>query len=259
MRILDRYVMRQVLMPFTLGLLVFTFLFIIPELMKYAESYISKGAPTLVIVRLVIALVPMALGLTIPMSLLLGLLVAFGRLSADREFVAMQACGVSPLRLMRPVGVLAVAGCLATGYVMLVAVPDANQTFREITFNVIATQAEGEVKPRVFYDEFPNIVLYVRDVPQSGGWNGVFMADNSSGDGSAIYLARRGETLINREKKTVEMVLHDGARHMVDAAGKNDLFRFEQYVLRLDPERLFPSGGISKGFREMSVAELRAS
>ena len=167
-------------MPFALGLLVFTFLFIIPELMRYAESYISKGAPTLVIIRLVIALIPMALGLTIPMSLLLGLLVTFGRLSADREFVALQACGVSPLRLMRPVGVLAVAGCLATGYVMLVAVPDANQSFREITFNVIATQAEGEVKPRVFYDEFPNIVLYVREIPQAGGWNGVFMGAEGS-------------------------------------------------------------------------------
>src|SRR5262249_44036906 len=185
MRILDRYVIRQVLMPFTLGLLVFTFLFIIPELMRYAEDYISKGAPTVVILRLVVALVPMALGLTIPMSLLLGLLVTFGRLSADREFVALQACGVSPLRLMRPVGFLAVLCAAITAYVLLVSVPDANQTFREITFNVIATQAEGEVKPRVFYDELPNIVLYVGEIPQTGGWHGDFNAGNWSGAGTA--------------------------------------------------------------------------
>jgi len=246
-------------MPFALGLLVFTFLFIIPELMKYAEEYISKGAPTLVIVRLVIALIPMALGLTIPMSLLLGLLVTFGRLSADREFVALQACGVSPLRLMRPVGLLSTLGCLATGYVMLVAVPNANQTFREITFNVIATQAEGEVKPRVFYDEFPNIVLYVREVPQTGGWNGVFMADNRSGEGSAIYLARRGRVLIDRQKQTVAMVLEDGTRYTADPAGKYEVFRFvEPFFLRLDPEHMFPKGGLAKGDREMSIAELRA-
>ena len=49
-------------------------------------------------------LVPQALALTIPMSLLLGLLIAFSRLSADREFVAMQACGMSLARLLRPVG-----------------------------------------------------------------------------------------------------------------------------------------------------------
>jgi lipopolysaccharide export system permease protein len=258
MRILDRYVIRQVLMPFGLGLLVFTFLFIIPELMRYAEEYISKGAPTMVILRLVIALIPMALGLTIPMSLLLGLLVTFGRLSADREFVALQACGVSPLRLMRAVGLLSIVCCAATAYVLLVSVPASNQTFREITFNIVAAQAEGEVKPHVFYEEFPNIVLYVREVPQSGGWNGVFMADNRSGEGSVIYLARQGRILVDRQKQTVEMALEDGTRHTADTAGKYDVVRFDRLVLRLDPQRMFPKGGIAKGDREMSIAELRA-
>ena len=72
--------------------------------------------------------------------------------------------------------------------VLLVSVPASNQRFREITFNIIASQAEGEVKPRVFYERFPNIDLYVREIPQSGGWNGVFMSDNRSGDGSTIYV-----------------------------------------------------------------------
>ena len=67
-RILDRYVIRQLLMPFGMGLLVFTFLFIIPELMRYAEEYIAKGAPMSVVVQVFVALLPMALGLTIPMS-----------------------------------------------------------------------------------------------------------------------------------------------------------------------------------------------
>ena len=53
-----------------------------------------------------VRLIPQALALTLPMSLLLALLVAFGRLSADREFVALQACGVSLLRLLRPVGLI---------------------------------------------------------------------------------------------------------------------------------------------------------
>jgi lipopolysaccharide export system permease protein len=101
MRILDRYVIREVLWPFLIGLLVFTFMLIIPFLIEYAESFISKGVPVLVVGRVMVTLVPSVLALTIPMSLLLGLLVGFGRLSADREFVAMQACGVSLMRLGR--------------------------------------------------------------------------------------------------------------------------------------------------------------
>ena len=114
MSIIDRSVIRQVLMPFLLGLLVFTFIFIIPELVKYAEDLVEKGVPGFVVATLLVKLIPFGLSLTIPMSLLLALLIAFGRLSADREFVAMQACGVSLLRLLRPVGLVSVAGWLAT-------------------------------------------------------------------------------------------------------------------------------------------------
>src|SRR5688500_20215861 len=106
MRIIDRYVMREVMWPFVIGLLVFTFMLIIPFLIEYAETFISKGVAIPVVLRIMGTLLPQALALTIPMSLLLGLLVAFGRLSADREFVAMQACGVRLMQLMRPVGLL---------------------------------------------------------------------------------------------------------------------------------------------------------
>ncbi len=258
MRILDRYVIRQLLMPFGIGLLVFTFLFIIPEFMKYAEDYIAKGARMAVVAEVFVALLPMALGLTIPMSLLMALLVAFGRLSADREFVGFQACGVSMRHLLRPVGLVSLLCFGATLYVLLVSVPASNQRFREITFNIIASLAEGEVKPRVFYERFPNIDLYVREIPQSGGWNGVFMSDNRSGDGSTIYLAKRGRVVIDRTKKTVELVLEEGARHAADASGQYDVYRFKHQVLNLSPETLFPSGGPPKGDREMSLTELRA-
>ena len=73
--------------------------------MQYAEEFIAKGVADDRRAALMATLLPQALALTIPMALLLGLLVAFGRLSADREFVAMQACGVSLARLLRPVGV----------------------------------------------------------------------------------------------------------------------------------------------------------
>ena len=257
-RILDRYVIRQLLMPFGIGLLVFTFLFIIPELMRYAEDYIAKGAPMSAVVQVIVALLPMSLGLTIPISLLMALLVTFGRLSADREFVAFQACGVSTRRLLVPVSLVSLVCCGATAYVLLVALPAGNQRFREISFEIIASLAEGEVKPRVFFDRFPNVDLYVREIPQSGGWHGVFMSNNRGGEGSAVYTAEEGRVVIDREKRSVELILTDGTHHSADNAGNYDASRFDQMVLNLNSETMFPTGGPSKGDREMSVAELRA-
>jgi len=259
MRIIDRYVIRQVLMPFCLGLAVFTFLLIIPTLIEYAENLVAKGVATPIVLRLMATLVPQALALTIPMSLLLGLLIGFGRLSADREFVALQACGVSLARLLRPVAVVSLACWAATFYVWLDLMPRSNQAFREITFNVIAASAEYDVKPRVFFTEFPNLTIYVRDIPPSGGgWNGVFMADTRPNSPSAVYLADHGRVVIDREKRTVALALDRAVRHTVDATGKYQVGRFEHLVLSVDPDRVFPQGGPVKGDNEMTIAELRA-
>src|SRR5215510_11233030 len=193
MKIIDRYVIRQMLPPILLGLLVFTFVLIIPQIKEHAESFIAKGVSPGVVLKAMALLVPQALALTIPMSLLLGLLIAFTRLSADREFVAMQACGMSLARLLRPVGLVSVLSAAATFYIWAVVVPDSNQRFREIAFNVVAQRAEYTLRPRVFFDDFPNLVLYVRDIPPAGGgWNGVFISDARNSSSPAVYLARHG-------------------------------------------------------------------
>jgi LPS export ABC transporter permease LptG/LPS export ABC transporter permease LptF len=258
MSIIDRYVLRQVLPPMLLALLVFTFVLLIPGLIEHAEEFIAKGVSPLVVATAMLTLVPSALALTIPMSVLVGLLVAFARLSTDREFVAMQACGLSLVRLLRPVGLVSILAWAATSYVYLVAVPESNQAFREIAFNVLASKAEGEVRPRAFFDEFPNLVLYVQDIPSNSvGWNGVFLSDRRAGAQPAVYVARHGRVAIDRQQRTVEMLLESGARHTTDSKGAYEVFQFERLVIGLDPETYFPRQGPQKGVNELTITELR--
>ncbi len=89
--------------PFLLALGVFTFLMAINPMLEYAQRLIAKGVALPTVGLLLLTLVPSALSLTIPIGFLTGLLMALGRLSGDRESVALLACGVSPLRILRPV------------------------------------------------------------------------------------------------------------------------------------------------------------
>jgi LPS export ABC transporter permease LptF/LPS export ABC transporter permease LptG len=260
MRTLDRYVIREVLAPFALALLVLTFLLIIPFIIEQAENMVAKGVPWPIIFQTTVTLVPQALGLTIPMSLLVGLLVALGRLSGDREVVAMQACGLSPARLLRPAGLLAIVAWAATSWVLIEAIPDANQTFREITSRLVADRAESEVKPRVFFQDFPGFVVYVRDIPPDGGWSGVLAADTRNPEQTIYYLAKRGRMLVDRDRRVIQLVLTDGTRHSTstrDAAGY-EVVRFAETIVPLDPETVFPRTGPARGDRELTLAELRA-
>ena len=129
--------------------------------------------------------------------------------------------------------------------------PDANQTYREITYSVVAQLAEGEVKPRVFFEDFPNRVLYVRDTPAGGGgWQDVFLADTTNPNSPVVYLANRGRMLLDRD----EADRRTGARGRHPAHAKPDApARLQrrpgsaQQVLSLDPETVFPRSGPAEG------------
>src|SRR2546425_3201430 len=132
MRIFDRYVVREVMIPFVLSLLLLTFLAIIDPVLKQGYPLIAKGLEPRIVAKILLLLLPQALSISIPMAVLLGLLIAFGRLSADREFVAMQACGVSIYRLLRPVALIAAGSAPATPYGVVVGLPRAHHAVREI-------------------------------------------------------------------------------------------------------------------------------
>ena len=259
-RILDRYLVREILTPLALALLVFTFLLMLQPLVTIAEGLIAKGVDWTTIARMMATLIPQALGVTIPMALLVGILVGLGRLSGDRETVAMQACGISLYRLLRPVGGLAVVAAAACTYVLIVALPDANQAFREISYNIVASRAEQEVKPRVFFVDFPNVVLYVRDVPLEGGWRNVFLADTRNSAQANIFVATRGRMLTDRAERRVEVLLEDGTSHRVDP-DKPDTYtaqHFDRMFVALDPDAVFPRTGPQRGLPELTIRELQA-
>jgi len=257
---LDRYVFKEILPPFFLALLIFTFLLVLPPVMDYLENLLAKGVTWGTAVRILWTLLPQALGLTIPMAVLVGILIGLGRMSGDRESVALLACGVSPYRLLRPIGVLAVLAAIATAYIMIVAIPNANQTFREITFGVVSQHVENEIQPRVFYQDFPGWVLYAKEEPDPGqpGWKKLMVANTSQGDQATIYFAARGHLVVDRAKRAVDLVLVDGTIYRTAKPGETEVTRFlSELVLGLNPEDVFPKINLQPGINEKSIRELR--
>ena len=258
---LDRYVLKEILPPFLLSLLIFTFLLVLPPVMEYLENLLAKGVTWGTALRILWTLIPQALGLTLPMAVLVGVLIGLGRLSGDRESVALLACGVSPYRLLRPVAALAVLGAAATWYVMVVAIPNANQAFREITFSVVSQRVETDVHPRVFYEDFPGWVLYAREAPDPGqpGWKKLLVADTRSSEGTVLHFAERGRLVVDREKRAVDLVLVDGMSYRTSPKGETQTTRFPaELVLGLNPEAVFPKINLQPGLNEKSIAQLRA-
>ena len=114
MRILDRYIVREIFRHAFLGLIVFTFVLFVPQLIRLMELLVRHSGSGTQIAKLFLYVVPGVLIFTMPMAVLVGVLLGLGRMSADSEIIALTALGIGRRRILLPVGVLALAGALAT-------------------------------------------------------------------------------------------------------------------------------------------------
>ena len=258
MSILDRYVLRLTLAPFLIALGVFTFVLAVEPILDHAKDLLAKGVSVPTAAWLLSCLLPSALALTIPMAVLTGILIALGRLSGDRESVALVACGVSPFRLLRPLLLLAVLTGALDMYILVQAVPDANQTFNDIAFRTLTEQTAADIKPRVFYDRFPGKVLYIRDILPNGRWAGVLLADSTDPQHPSVTLADEGELIIDRDRRAVQMVLR---RQSTYAPGRTDPRVYltssnDDLRTTISAESVFGNARTVPGLHDMTRAQL---
>ncbi len=207
MRILDRYISREVVSHAFLGLAVFTFVFFVPQLVQLMGLIVQHAGTSGQTVELFLCSLPPVLIFTLPMSMLVGVLIGLGRLSADSEIVALNASGVGLRRLLLPIGAVALATTIFSCVITLWLGPLSLQKLRTLEYQLRTSQASLAIQPRVFDERFPHYVLYVRDVNASGArWRGVFLAESDSSAGSKVTLAK--DAIVVADPKQGKLTLH---------------------------------------------------
>ncbi len=179
MKILFRYIFREILVASLIGTLLFTFVLFLRAVGPVMELLIRPSASPHDVFYLFLLRVPQTLRFTIPMGVVVGVLVGLGRLSSDGEITAMRAAGVPSRRCISPIGVFALLGALACAASTLHLNPKALREFKRISETMKISLATAEVQPRVFIESFPDTVLFVQDVAAGAmvRWKGVFIAD----------------------------------------------------------------------------------
>ena len=217
MRIFTRYILKEVFSHSLLGLLVFTFVIFIPHISRLLEMVVRHDLPPGNILTLFLLPMPGIIVLTIPMAVLVGILIGLGRMAADGEVVAARAAGVGLSQFLRPVMIFAVLGWATASWMSLGLAPHAARVLTHMESSLEASQLPYEIQPRVFIEQFPNLLLYLEDVSGARSrWRGVFIADSTDRDSPKITLAESG-MLVNEPGKG-GMVLHleHGATHELD-------------------------------------------
>ena len=217
MRILTRYILKEISSHSLLGLLVFTFVIFIRHLGHLLELVVRHNLPLPDMMTLFLLPVPGILVLTVPMAVLVGTLIGLSRMAADGEVIAARASGIGLSRFVRPVLLFACAGWALTMWMSLYLSPQAARKLNRMEAGLKASQVPYEIQPRVFIEQFPNLLLYLQDVTGSRSrWRGVFIADTTQRDQVKVTLAESG-VLVN-EAANDRLVIHlaQGMTHEID-------------------------------------------
>ena len=199
----DRYVFKEVAVPFGIGLVVYTFVLLINQILLLSNLFVSKGASLDVIFKIFIYLMPDFLSFTIPMSTLMGVLAGISRMSADSEITAFKTMGISNLRLYRPIFFFSILMWLISSFLIMFVAPRTNYELKKLQTNIGLSQVIKTIKPRTFYTNFPGYVIYFEDIDRNTDeWKNVFLYFREGGQKDKIILAKSG--LIIQDGKEIE-------------------------------------------------------
>ena len=218
MRILTRYILREVTAHALIGAAIFTFVLFTRDLGHILELVVRASAPLPSVAEIFSFTVPLALTYTLPMSVLVGILIGLSRLAADSEITAMRASGMGVWSFLRILSIFVISAWLLAMLNGLYISPKSQAALGRLEDKLKGSQVSFEVQPRVFYEGFPKYVLYVQDVKSAQGaalWKGVFMADISDAANPKITLAKQG-VVVSEGRDRLHLHLVDGSEHETD-------------------------------------------
>ncbi|HYS06355.1 MAG TPA: LptF/LptG family permease [Candidatus Dormibacteraeota bacterium] len=261
-----RYVFLEVISPTLLGLCVYVLVFVMNALFELAELAIKKDLSARSVVTILFYYLPRVLEMTIPMAILLGVLVGIGRLSTDSEVVALRASGVSYWKILYPVLTLGIVGWVVSSVLILGVEPGANYKRRQV-YNRLMYSADmrREIKPRVFFEDVPGMLLYADEVHQGGDFlEKVFIYQSEEGGKELVTVARRAQIEYDRHSGVAEFYLESGVTHSTtpNEPESYQLSRFEKQMIVKEPDESFKlrssllNRPLPKNYHEQTLADL---
>ena len=211
-KILDRYIFTELLPPFLISVGALCFVMLTKELLRLVELFVSKGIGLTAVIKVFLHLLPSFLVLTLPIAGIIASITAFGRLSYDKELVAMRAAGLSLLRLAWPVFVFS---CLVFGLTLVLSQwgqPWTSVSLKKLALNLLRDQLTLALDKGVFNEPIPHMVIYVSDTRKTQGGN-IFISDERNPADARIIVASEYRLLNDPGSNHVGIRLLNGTIH----------------------------------------------
>ena len=261
--ILARHILREHVAPFLYALFVITAIFLVDFVVQIMDSILTKGLDPHVVLELFLLNTAWMLALSIPMSVLVASLMAFGRMSSDREIDAMRAAGMHPARMILPS--LACAILISAGLVWFnnKVLPEANFRAASLREDISRKRPSVMLEPRTMIQDFDGFRIWIQDVdPATDSLSDLLIHQlDRNGGAPTVITARTGTVVLADAGRTWKFTLHDGETHSPDRAEPTRYARIRFQELLVDvpnvDSRLHRSEKGYRSDREMPIEAMQ--
>ncbi len=206
MNLVQKYIIKEILPFFLIGNLFFMFLLLMERMVTLADLFFSKNVPLFLLIETIIYLLPSIFYMTIPIAGLLATLIAFSRLSADSELIAMKAIGASNKTLIKPlifIGIFAGLINLAMGLYFV----EKGSTLAYNNLNKIVENISiKDLKANEIYEQIPGILLFVKNKISDTAFDDMIMIQTKE----KLIINAAHAKITPTDNRSMEMLFYNG-------------------------------------------------
>jgi len=258
---LYRYILREISPTFLASLFVFIFIMMAARMLSITELIVTRGVQASQVAGMIFFLLPDILTFAFPAVTLMSVVVAFLRLSADSEIIAMKSSGISLYQMLPPVISFSLAAFFVCLLISVFAAPWGNRSFKDLLFKIAETKADLGIKERVFCEPFGNLVFYVNSFSRETRMlRDVFVVDRRDQEMTNTIVSDEAQIIMRPAERTITLLFLRGTIFLVEKnLEASRTIKFNTYALNIGLKDVMADlASRRKAPHELSVRQLMA-
>lgn len=265
MKIITRYITKEITLISLISFFIFTFFLIMNSLFVLSDFIIEYRIGLIKVLKLLVFLLPSTVAVTVPMAVLVGILLTYSRLVQDNEYGGMQACGISIKSISSPSILLS----LLTALIMIVfnntILPSFNLKYKKLYYEIVKKRAGIVIQQHTFINDFDNYIFYIgeKDNKNDVLKNIIVFVKQTQHSPVKVILSKHGELISDQDSLRISLKLKEGFAQVLSANQPTKLSQmfFDTNFVELDVKGILRNKNTSdnlKSTREMNFFELVA-
>jgi lipopolysaccharide export system permease protein len=232
MRLIDRYLLRQLVGPTLWSVVAATALALLSTSLTQLDLIVSGGQNALIFLKATALAMPQLINMVLPVSVFVAALVTLNRLQTDQELAVCFAGGMSRWRVISPAFRLAGVLTLASLVINLWVQPTAHRAMREVLFEVRTNLVSSLIREGEFSQPAPGLTVYAQSVDRNGEIRNLFIHRFKDDGGATTYTADTGR-LVMKDGAPI-LRLFRGSTQELSPEGVLNYLTFDDYPFELN-------------------------